>query len=70
LNLTNVEVSLRAKVHVTHVITLDVHDLLAELMDLTCEVVLGLLLYVTKLIPTIEIVLRVSELYLSSQLMT
>jgi hypothetical protein len=42
-----------AEIHVSHVVTLDVTYLLAELMDFTSEVILGLLLDVTKFIPTV-----------------
>lgn len=53
---SDVEVPDSVEVHVTHVVTSDINDLLAELQDLSSEVVLSLLLYIAQLVPTVEIV--------------
>ena len=67
---SDVEVPDSVEVHVTHVVASDIDDLLAELQDLSSEVVLSLLLYIAQLVPTVEIVQLVMELYLASQLVT
>ena len=67
---SDVKVPNSVKVHVAHVIASDINDLLAELQDLSSEVILSLLLYIAQLVPTIEIVQLVMELYLASQLVT
>jgi hypothetical protein len=67
---SNVEVPDSVEVHIAHIITSDLYDLLTELLDLSSEVVLSLLLYIAQLVPSIEVVQSIVELYLASQLMT
>ena len=67
---SDVEVPDSIEVHVAHVVASDVNDLLAKLKDLSSEVVLGLLLYISQLVPSVDVVNLVMELYLASQLMT
>jgi hypothetical protein len=69
IKFSEIKVSDATKVHVSHVVTVDVHDFLAGQVDLTTQVVLGLLLYITKFIESIEPVLLVMELDLTCQLM-
>lgn len=54
--LPSVEITRAPDVHVTHVVTVDISDLLARLLDLALEVVLGLLLHRPELVETVQII--------------
>ena len=66
IDFSDVEVPDWSKVHVSHVVAFDVADLMPKLMDLSSEIILSLLLYISKLVPCIKIVLYVFELNFAS----